>query len=80
MTDSRFYLVWNPHGRAPTYRHPTYQAAKAEARRLARENIGNRFIVLGALSVHVHRDPVEDHEFSGSLTIPQQPAYEDVPF
>lgn len=82
MTDQRFYMVWNPHGRAPTYRHPTYQVAKEEARRLARENPGNRFIVLGALSFHATRDPVEDHEFIGSLTIPQQPEYDDpdVPF
>lgn len=41
-----FWLVWNPQGHAPQYRHDTEASAAREAERLARLNRGQRFIVL----------------------------------
>lgn len=46
-----FYVVWNPARNAPVARHPTRHAARAEAERLARKQPGDRFYVLGALSL-----------------------------
>ena len=81
MTTPRFYMVWSPQGRAPTYRHRTYHDAKTEARRLARLNPGGQFIVLGALSAHATKDPVEDTTFAGSLSVPSPTADDDeIPF
>jgi hypothetical protein len=34
----------------PTYRHQTYQAAEQEARRLARQDPEQEFVVLGAMA------------------------------
>lgn len=41
-----FWLVWNPTGKNPSYRHPSEASAITEAERLARENPGNTFVVL----------------------------------
>lgn len=41
-----FWMVWNPQGCAPTYKHVTVESAKAEAERLAKNNPGQRFHVL----------------------------------
>lgn len=47
-TNARFYMVV---GRGtPTHRHPTYEAAEKEARRLARQDPEQEFVVLGAMS------------------------------
>jgi len=53
-----FYVVMrveslNPQRRftAPTYKHPTYQEADAEARRLADENPGSTFAILEVRAV-----------------------------
>jgi hypothetical protein len=32
---NKFWVVWNPHGGKPTYRHLSFDDAKAEAERLA---------------------------------------------
>jgi hypothetical protein len=45
----KFWMVWNPSGRAPTYRHPTKASALDEARRLAESNVGQHFFVLKAV-------------------------------
>jgi glutathione S-transferase len=45
-----FWLVWNPNGRSPTFRHPSEQNAVTEAERLARLNPGETFIVLESVS------------------------------
>lgn len=42
----KFWLVWNPNGRAPTYRHLTAESAKQEAARLARSNHSDTFCVM----------------------------------
>lgn len=46
-----FWLVWNPAGASPRYRHPGRQSAQAEAERLAEANPGHEFYVLHAVSV-----------------------------
>ncbi len=45
-----FWMVWNPNGHAPTYRHSSRHSATVEAERLARGNRGQTFFVLQALS------------------------------
>lgn len=47
----KFWIVWCPTGaKPPSFRHPTFGAATTEADRLARENPGREFFVLGAES------------------------------
>ena len=50
MSDRKepFWLVWNPAGRNPQYRHVTEDAARKEAFRLAAANPGHDVIVLEA--------------------------------
>jgi len=48
----KFWMVWNPAGRAPTRLHPTKESAEKEAVRLAREDRfqrGGPFYVLEAV-------------------------------
>ena len=44
-----FYLVWCEENGNPTYKHPVLEQAKAEAERLARNNPGKVFNVLGLI-------------------------------
>ncbi len=46
-----FWLVWNPHGGVPTYKHPSFDSARKEAERLAAENPDQSFFVLGTQGV-----------------------------
>ncbi len=46
-----FWVVWNPGNRNPTRRHASKADAEQEATRLARQNVGQEFFVLEALSV-----------------------------
>ena len=46
-----FYLVWNPGNRNPRVRHPNRSLAVMEARRLARENPGQEFVVLESRAI-----------------------------
>lgn len=46
-----FWLVWNPDGGPPTYRHDTQDGAIGEAERLARAHPGARFFVLQAIEM-----------------------------
>lgn len=50
MSKPNFWIVWNPDGDNPTYRHPTEELAFAEAARLALTCPGHSFIVLRAVS------------------------------
>ena len=45
----KFWLVWNPDGRAPTHKHYSFVDAKAEAKRLARNNPDQDFHVMEAV-------------------------------
>lgn len=49
---NKFWYVFNPEGRQPTYQHGTLMSAQTEATRLARLNPGQRFIVLEAIEFH----------------------------
>jgi len=42
----KFWLVWNEQMGFPTHKHPTHEAAKAEAERLARCQQGHTFMLL----------------------------------
>lgn len=41
-----FWVVWNPAGRTPTFKHYDQAEAVREAERLATANPGQKFIVL----------------------------------
>lgn len=42
----KFWLVWNPNGRNPGYRHSSRESAQTEAERLAALNPGASFFVV----------------------------------
>lgn len=46
--EEQFWVIWNPEGRNPSYKHNTSGAAIEEAQRLARLNPGQSFYVLHA--------------------------------
>lgn len=46
---TKFWMVFNPNGRAPTAKHLTKDAAKVEAKRLSESSPGNMFVVLAAV-------------------------------
>lgn len=46
LTYQTFWVVWNPDGRSPMFKHDGLLAAQAEAERLARENPAQTFVVL----------------------------------
>lgn len=46
MENPPFYLVWNPAGRTPQFKHESITAARIEAERLARVYPGLEFYVL----------------------------------
>jgi hypothetical protein len=50
-----FWLVWSPEGNSPTFKHPTFESAKAECERLANLNRGSRFYVLAPVGYSIHR-------------------------
>lgn len=57
--DEQFFIVWNPNGMGPPrFRHPTSAAAEKESLRLARENPGHRFYVMGNLGHAARPAPV----------------------
>jgi len=64
MQDVKFWMVWNPNRRVPTYRHATEHGATQEAERLAALNPGERFYVLVALRArevnNMHRIELAD--------------------
>jgi hypothetical protein len=52
MSDEQppFYLVWNPVGFPPRYKHTTQASAEIEAQRLAELDQGNEYFVLAPIS------------------------------
>ena len=62
-----FWIVWAEGGGAPTVKHENEGAAKAEAKRLAMNNPGTRFIV--AQATHGYR-----------LVAMQETTFDDIPF
>ncbi len=51
-----FWMVWNPDGRAPTYKHHSETAARAESQRLARLEPNATFFVLRAIASYKKDD------------------------
>lgn len=49
MTEETFWYVYGVGMGAPQFRHPTYTAAREEARRLAKNAPGVEFLVLQAV-------------------------------
>ena len=47
---AEFWMVLNPEGYAPRVEHLTELSAREEAERLARANVGKRFIVLKSVA------------------------------
>lgn len=43
----KFWMVWDEENRLPRYKHTTENAARVEAERLATQNQGRTFHVLG---------------------------------
>lgn len=54
-----FFLVWNPAGRNPHYRHSDLEAATTEAIRLADKNPGAEFYVVEVVRKVRRVSPVE---------------------
>lgn len=46
---AKFWMVWNPTRRPPSFRHMTKTAARDEAKRLSSQTPGELFIVLAAV-------------------------------
>lgn len=53
---NQFWMVWNPHGHAPTVKHETEESAICEAERLARANRSQQFFVLEAVALRTVDD------------------------
>lgn len=48
----RFWMVWSPTGRTPTFKHDSEESARNEAERLARNTSpGEKFYILEAKAV-----------------------------
>lgn len=45
----KFWMVWSPQGRGPTYKHETRKSANDEAKRLSLNCPGQHFYVLKAM-------------------------------
>ena len=70
-----FFLIWNPIGRSPTYKHESIVTATKEAERLAVQNPGHEFHVLRAIGACTKRDVI----WSRPLLNKPQPD-DDIPF
>lgn len=82
-----FWLVWNEDGFMPRFKHPNLSSAEAEAARLASENPGTAFHVLGVLStittsaeiVGTRFDPMRDPPVPVEEIAPPPPPVEAFP-
>lgn len=59
----KFWLVWNPEGRAPTVKHHSRQLATQEAERLARANFGLEFLIFESVGGKKVELPMDDIPF-----------------
>lgn len=58
----KFWLVWNPTGSNPQYRHENFESAKQEAKRLAVIYPGNEFVVMESLGTVIKNEAIwRDH-------------------
>ena len=63
--EPQYWVVWNENGRQPVVKHESFQAARSEAKRLARNNPGEKFVVLAAAIAYV-KDDVRELRFDDS--------------
>lgn len=56
MSNAKFWLVWNPDGRAPSVKHPSSKTANDEAKRLAACCPGQAFVVLESCGEYCKTD------------------------
>lgn len=56
--EPKFWMVWNPDGGKPQYRHSYKVNALAEAERLAKTHPGETFYVLEATEARIVENPV----------------------
>lgn len=64
-----FFLVWNPNGGNPYFKHPTAETAKAEAMRLGAQNPKDSFFVLEAIG-EVTTKPVVQAQWNPAINMP----------
>jgi hypothetical protein len=69
----QFFMVWNPAGRAPIFKHPDPASAEREAKRLASLNPGAEFFILTAVKRVCREDPVSVTDLTDHFD-------DDVPF
>lgn len=72
----KFWMVWAPAGRAPTYKHHSKESAVMEARRLAKLNPNWDFYVLKTVGGAVAESP----EVKPINLIKQQSSDDGIPF
>jgi hypothetical protein len=74
---SPFWLVWCEARNLPSFKHPTMEAAEAEAARLASFNPGEQFHVLGVLATIQTSPDIIGTRFDPSKTPPAPPVVEE---
>lgn len=70
MSEQKFWMVWNLEGRSPKVRHFTEESATGEAKRLSKENPGQKFYVVEAISKCIMPDPVKIVRLETRTTLP----------
>lgn len=65
-----FFMVWNPSGGSPVFRHSLRSQAVQEAERLARLHPEQVFFVLGAVSVSKKKDVFTEELYDASDDLP----------
>ena len=58
----KFWMIWRDDGPAPVKQHVSLRSAEVEAERLAKANLGARFVVLESVKFATVEDPVRWHE------------------
>lgn len=71
MSDSKFWVVWQPESGSPTHRHESLESATAEAERLAECAPRRQFYVLEAICVS---------KKVSVMTLPLVDFHEELPF
>jgi hypothetical protein len=73
VATNKFWMVWNPNGHSPSYKHPTEQSARAEATRLARISPSDHFYVLEAKARIEAAPPINTTELDVAIGGDAQP-------
>lgn len=76
----KIWVVYNPNGRAPHYKHTSFESAKQEAKRLARQNPDQRFYVMESVAMALKRDVDFFIYSSNSAGQPQADLEDEIPF